>query len=167
MLRKVIKKLNNFKFTSLVAAIISAVAIIYSILSFGFFHYAGDLLENELYLRAVGFYYSENGGILSLLVFLAILGTLICGIIVVYVSVPFIKNKEKLVARKSTLLTAFIGGIFNLALVALMIALIGTEPNTKLGLIISLPFGILSTIGSLLCLFPYISCTFYMPEINR
>ena len=167
MLRSIIKKLNNFKFTSLIAAIISAVAVVYGILSFGFFHYAGDLLENELYIREVGFYNSPNGGLLSFLTYIFTLGTIICGIIVAYVSFPYIMNKEKLVPKKSTMMTAFIGGIFNLGLVILMIALIGTNPNTKTGLLVSLPFGILTSIGSLLCLFPFISCNFYMPEIKR
>ena len=56
MFRKIIKKLNNFKFTSLLAMIISSEAALYAIFSFAFFHYAGDLLENENYIRAVGFY---------------------------------------------------------------------------------------------------------------
>lgn len=167
MFRSIIKKLNNFKFTSLLAMIISSVSILYAILSFGFFHYAGDLLENENYIREVGFYNKPNGGVLSLLVFLCAFLSLILSIIVVYGSWPFVKNQEKQAPRKNNLLVGFISGVLQLGLVILMIALLGEGPKTMTGIIITLPFGILSMIGQLLYLFPYISCEFYMPEINR
>jgi hypothetical protein len=167
MIRKIIKKLNNFKFTSLIAMIISSVSILYAIFSFAFFHYAGDLLENENYIRAVGFYDKPNGGFLSLLVFLCAFLSLILSIVVVYGSWPFVKNQEKQAPRKNNLFVGFISGILQLGLVILMIALLGEKPHTATGIIITLPFGILSMIGQLLYLFPYITCNFYMPEINR
>ena len=167
MFRKIIKKLNNFKFTSLLAMIISAVSAVYAICSFIFFHFAGDLLENEKYIRAVGFHSHPNGGLLSLLVFLCAFLSLILAIVVVYGSFPFYKNQEKMAPRKNNLLIGFIGGIFEFGLVILMIALLAEHPNTLVGLIITLPFGILSMIGSLLYIFPWLKCEFYMPEIVR
>ena len=167
MFRKVIKKLNNFKFTSLLAMIISSVSALYAIFSFIFFHYAGDLLENEKYIRAVGFYAHENGGLLSFLVFLCAFLSLILSIVVAYGSFPFVKNQEKQMPRKNNLLIGFIAGVLELGLVILMIALIAENPNTKVGIIITLPFGILSAIGCLLYLLPYLKCEFYMPEISR
>ena len=167
MFRKIIKKLNNFKFTSLLAMIISSVAALYAIFSFAFFHYAGDLLENENYIRAVGFYYHENAGILSLLVFLSCFLSLILSIVVAYGSFPFVMNKEKMMPRKNNLLIGFISGVLELMLVVLMIALLGEHPNTMVGIIVTLPFGILSTIGCLLYIIPWLRCEFYMPEIKR
>lgn len=167
MFRKIIKKLNNFKFSSMLAMGISSVSVLYAIFSFAFFHYAGDLLENEKYVRAVGFYAHENGGFLSLLVFIGCVFSLILSIVVVYSSFPFARNKEKQLPRKSNLLVGFIAGIFELLLVILMIALYSEAPKTATGIIVTLPFGILSTIGSLLYLFPYLKCEFYMPEIKR
>ena len=167
MFRKIIKKLNNFKFTSLLAMIISAVSAVYAVCSFIFFHYAGDLLENEKYIRAVGFYEHENGGFLSLLVFLCAFLSLVLSIVVVYGSFPFFKNQEKMAPRKNNLLIGFISGVFELGLVILMIALLAEHPNTLVGIIISLPFGILSAIGSILYIFPWLKCEFYMPEIVR
>ncbi len=167
MFRKIIKKLNNFKFTSLLAMIISAVTAVYAVVSFILFHYAGDLLENESYIRAVGFYEHENGGFLSLLVFLCAFLSLVLAIVVVYSSFPYFKNQEKMAPRKNNLLVGFISGVFELGLVILMIALIAEQPKTMVGLIVSLPFGILSAIGSLLYIFPWLKCEFYMPEIVR
>ena len=167
MVRKIIKKLNNFKFTSLIAMIVSSVSVLYAIFSFAFFHFAGDLLEHEAYIRAVGFYEHENGGVLSFLVFFCAFMSLVLSIAVAYGSFPFVKNQEKQAPRKTNLLLGFIAGVFELGLVILMIALLGEHPNTLVGIIITLPFGILSTIGSLLYLFPYLKCEFYMPEIVR
>lgn len=172
MFRKIIKKLNNFKFTSLLALCISAVAALYAIFSFAFFHYAGDLVEYEKYIREVGFYdVSEEGnglsGLLSLMVFASCFLSLILSIVVCYGSFPFVMNKEKQVPRKSNLLIGFISGILELVLVILMIALLGHDPNTKVGILVTLPFGILSTIGCLLYLIPWLRCEFYMPEIKR
>ena len=167
MFRKIIKKLNNFKFTSLLAMCISAVSGLYAIFSFAFFHYAGDLLENENYIRAVGFYDKPNGGFLSLLVFLCAFLSLILSIVVVYGSWPFVKNQEKMAPRKNNLMLGFVAGVLEFGLVILMIALLAEHPNTLVGIIITLPFGILSMIGSLLYIIPWLKCEFYMPEIVR
>ena len=167
MFRKIIKKLNNFKFTSLLSMCISAVSGLYAIFSFAFFHYAGDLLENENYIRAVGFYDKPNGGFLSLLVFLCAFLSLILSIVVVYGSWPFVKNQEKMAPRKNNLMLGFVAGVLEFGLVILMIALLAEHPNTLVGIIITLPFGILSMIGSLLYIIPWLKCEFYMPEIVR
>ena len=167
MFIKIIKKLNNFKFTSLLAFCISAIAAVYAIFSFAFFHYAGDLLENENYIRAVGFYYHENGGYLSMIVFISCFLSLILSIVVCYGSFPFIMNKEKMMPRKNNLMVGFVSGVLELILVIMMILLLGEHPNTLVGIIVTLPFGILSTIGSLLYLIPWLKCEFYMPEIKR
>ncbi len=167
MFRKIIKKLNNFKFTSLLAMCISAVTGLYAIFSFAFFHFAGDLLENENYIRAVGFYNKPNGGLLSLLLFLFAFLSLILAIVVVYGSWPFVKNQEKMAPRKNNLMLGFVSGVLEFGLVILMIALLAEHPNTLVGIIITLPFGILSMIGSLLYIIPWLKCEFYMPEIVR
>lgn len=169
MFRKLIKKLNNFKTTALVAACISAVAVVYGLFSFFMFHYAGDLLPGERYIREVGFYYNEAGGVLSFIVYLGFIMSVICGIVVAYSMVPFIQNKEKMMPRKGVLLVGFIGGVFELLLVIMMIMLLlePDAPKTSVGIIVSLPFGILSAIGQLLFLFPYLKCNFFMPEVNK
>lgn len=169
MFRKLIKYLNNFRNTAKIAACISAIAAVYGLVSFFMFHYAGDLVPGERYIREVGFYYNDNGGILSFIVYLGFIMTLICGIVVAYSMVPFIKNKEKMVPRKGTLLVGFIGGVFELLLVIMMILLLLEEdaPKTSIGIIISLPFGILSAIGQLAFLFPYLKCNFFMPEVKK
>ena len=171
MFRKLIRKLNNFKVTGIISAIISGVAAVYALISFFMFHFAGDLVPGKPYARQVGFYDRVNaagdpiGGYLSFIVFLGFIVTLICGIVVAYSMKPFIQNKEKLVPRKGILLAGFIGGVFELVLVVMMIMLLGEAPKTSVGIIISLPFGILSAIGQLCFLLPYLKCNFFMPEV--
>ena len=169
MFRKLIKKLNNFKFTALVAAIISGVAAVYGLFSFFMFHFAGDLVPGEPYIRQVGFYYNEAGGLLSFLVYLGFIMTTICGIVVAYSMVPFIQNKEKLMPRKGVLLVGVVGGAFELLLVILMTLLLFEEdaPKTMVGIIISLPFGLLSAAGTICYILPYLKCNFYMPEVKK
>ena len=80
--------------------------------------------------------------------------------------VPFIKNNEKVSPRKGLLLAGTVSAVFQLILVIFMILLLAKgKPNTKVGIIITLPFGILLTIASALYIIPYLKCDFYMPEI--
>ena len=166
MLKKIVKKLNDFRFTSILATIISGVAGVYALGSFFLYHFAGPLDPDYKYLsRIVGF---KDKPYLGMVLFLGALISLICAIIVVYMSVPYIKNKEKLTPRKSTLLTGFIGAPFELLTIILMIVLAVSEhPQTAVGIWLTLPLGILSMCGTALYLLPYLKCEFFMPEIKR
>ena len=169
MFTKLIKKLNNFRLTAMVAACISGVAAVFGLFSFFMFHFAGDLVPGEPYIRQVGFYDHEAGGVLSFIVYLGFIMSVICGIVVAYSMVPFIKNKEKMMPRKGVLLVGFIGGVFELVLTIMMILLLAEPeaPKTMVGIIISLPFGICSSIGQLCYLLPYLKCNFFMPEVKK
>lgn len=166
MFRQIIKKLNDFRFTSILATIISGVAGLYALGSFFLYHFAGPLdPEYKNLIRMVGF---QDHPYLGMVLFFTSLATLVCAIIVVYVSVPYIKNKEKLTPKKSTLLTGFIGAPFELATIILMVVLAVSEhPQTVVGIWLTFPLGILSMCGTALYLIPYLKCDFYMPEIKR
>ncbi len=165
MFRQIIKKLNDFRFTSILATIISGVAGLYALGSLFLYHFAGPLEEPKHLIRHVGF---NDRPYLGMVLFFGILVTLICAIIVVYMSVPYIKNKEKLTPRKSTILTGFIGAPFELLTIILMIVLAVSEhPQTAVGIWITFPIGLLSMCGTALYLIPYLKCDFFMPEIKR
>ena len=165
MFKQIIKKLNNFRFTSILASIISGVAGVYALASLFLYHFAGELEPPKYLIRHVGF---NDRPYLGMVLFFGILGTLVCSIIVVYLSVPFIKNKEKLTPRKSTILTGFIGAPFELLTIILMIVLAASEhPQTEIGIWLTFPIGLLSMCGTALYLLPYLKCDFYMPEIKR
>ena len=176
MFAKIIKKLNNFRFTAILMSAISGVAAVYSLLSLFLYHFSHGIKPrtNNL-VRIVGFDYGvlpeglrEIGPYLGMILYFASMITLFISIFVVYSCVPFIKNKEKVNPRKSLLMTGFVCTFFELVLIALMILLIAVDtPNTLVAIIVSLPFGVLSAIGTGLYLIPWLKCDFYMPEIKR
>ena len=167
MFRKIIKKLNNFKFTATLVAIISSLAALYSLGSIFLYHFAGDIDPTSKGLnRFVGFANLPNGALLGMLLFLAAIVALFMSIYIAYSMAPFIKNNEKVSPRKGLLLAGTVSAVFQLILVIFMILLLAKgKPNTKVGIIITLPFGILLTIASALYIIPYLKCDFYMPEI--
>ena len=168
MVKNLIKKLNNFKFTSIVMAIVSGVAALYALASLFLYHFAGELEPPKYLVRFVGFSNVENGAYLGMILFFAAIFSLFISIFVLYSLIPFITNKEKVVPKKGLLLAGFISGIFEVVLIIFMILLIALDhPNTLVLIIVSLPFGFASAAGCLLYLLPYLKCDFYMPEIKR
>ena len=170
MFGKIIKKLNNFKFTATLMAIISGVAALYSLGSFFLYHFAGDIDPNSKGLiRRVGFSNLEGGAAayLGMILFFFALISFFISVFIVYSVVPFIKNQEKTTPRRGLLLAGFISAIFELGLFIFMILLLAKgEPNTKVLIIVSLPIGIASIIASGLYLIPWLKCDFYMPKIE-
>ena len=169
MFTKIIKKLNNFKFTAMLIEIVSGVAALYSLGAILLYHFSGDLdKQSKGLIRNVGFSNVENGAYLGMVLFFAALLSLLISIFVCYSVIPFIKNKEKTSPRKGLLLAGFVSSIFELLLIVFMILLLVMgNPNTKIGIILTLPLGILSMIGCALYIIPFIKCDFYMPEIKR
>ena len=177
MFRKLIKKLNNFRLTAIIMLCVSGVAALYSLGSFFLYHFAGDLdALSEGAFRNVGFTNTEKGPYVGMvLFFMAIISFFTC-VFICYSLVPFIKNKEKLTPKKGLLLAGFVSAFFEIALIVLMIVLLATNPPHsdpshyaawKALLIVSLPLGFASAIGSLLYLVPFLKCDFYMPQIKR
>ena len=182
MFRKIIKKLNNFRFASICMAICSGVAAFYAVLSLIFYHFAGDLDDKGI-IRTTGFSSEkfvqtdeygtvlEGGNIglyLGFILFVFIVVTIVLGVMVAYSCVPYIKNKDKLTPRKGLLITGFVGSIFELGVIVLMLLLVLSEhTNTAVGIWLTLPFGVLSMLGSCFYLVAYLNCEFYMPEISK
>lgn len=170
MFREFIKKLNNFKVIAWIVSVISAVAAAYGVTSMFLYHFAGDPQENTNGLiREVGFHGEENGAYKGMVLFFMIVAVVGVSIFVIYSMIPFILNKEKLNPKKGLLLTGFVVAFFEIVLIVFMflLAFSKNEPNTKVAILATAPFGILSTIGLLLLIVPYIKCDFYMPEISK
>ena len=176
MFRKVIKKLNDFRFTAILVMIISGVAALYCLGSFFIYHLAGDLEEPKRLIRQAGFSNINGGAYIGMVLFLVAITSLFISIFVVYSLVPFVKNKEKLFPKKGLLLAGFISSIFEFILFVLMIVLLATHsPHAshtadviwKVFLIFSLPFGLASTVGSCLYIIPYLKCDFFMPPVKK
>ena len=103
-----------------------------------------------------------------MLLFFFAVATLFVSIYIAYSMVPFIKNQTKIAPRKGLLLAGFVSGIFQLVLIIFMILLITLDdPLTKVGVLVTLPFGILTMLGQLSYLFFFIACDFFMPAIEQ
>ena len=165
MLRQMIKKLNNFKFTALLVLIISGVAALYALGCLFMYHFAGPI-DPEIQVRRVGFTGIQGGQYLGMFLFFAAILTLFISIYVAYSTVPFVQNKEKTSPRKGLLLAGFVSSVFEFILIIFMILLmvIG-HPQTLVAIIVTLPLGLLSMIGSCLYIIPWLQCDFYMPAI--
>ena len=174
MFSKIIKKFNNFRFTSIFMACASALTGLYALGSFFLYHFSGDLdPQSKGLIRNTGF---SNAPIVGMVLFFAAIIALFVSIYVVYSCVPFIMNKDKLTIRKGLLLAGFVGSVFELLLFVLMIVLLIKNPphesastyaTWKALLIVSLPFGLVSICATAFYLVPFLKCDFYMPEIKR
>ncbi len=165
MLRQMIKKLNNFKFTALLVLIISGVAALYALGCLFMYHFAGPI-DPEIQVRRVGFTGVQGGQYLGMFLFFAAILTLFISIYVAYSMVPFVQNKEKTSPRKGLLLAGFVSSIFEFILIIFMILLMAIgHPQTLVVIIVTLPLGLLSMIGSCLYIIPWLKCDFYMPAI--
>ena len=167
MLSKIIKKLNNFKFTAMLVAIISAVSALYALGAIFMYHFAGNLdPQSKGLIRFVGFNGVEGGAYLGMSLFFMALISFFIFVYIAYSLIPFIQNKEKNNPRKGLLLAGSIGGVFQLLLVVFMIILLALgNPNTKVIIIVTLPIGLLSAVAAGLFLIPWLKCDFYMPQI--
>ena len=165
MLRQMIKKLNNFKFTALLVLIISGVAALYALGCLFMYHFAGPI-DPEIQVRQVGFTGVQGGQYLGMFLFFMAIITLFISIYVAYSMVPFVQNKEKTNPRKGLLLAGFVSSIFEFVLIIFMILLMAIgHPQTLVVIIVTLPFGLASMIGSCLYIIPWLKCDFYMPAI--
>lgn len=165
-MNKLIKKLNNYRFTSFVASIISLVAAIYGLISFFFYHFAGDV--NKRGYRNVGFSSTSSDKYIGMIFFLGCLISIAIAIFFIYSVFPALINKEKVTPKKGLYLANAINSVFILLVAILSLVLVHKEnPNTKVAILVALPFGVLSAIGSGLLLIPYIKCEFYMPPIKN
>lgn len=173
MLAKIIKKLNNFKFTAMVVAANSTVAALYALISLFLYHFAGPLdPKSKSLIREVGFSNLEGGAYLGMVLFFMAIITLFISIFVVYSLIPFIQNKEKNAIRKGLLLGGFVSAFFEFVLMIFMIVLfaIGVREGrvaVKVLIMVSLPLGLVSTAGCALYIIPWLKCDFFMPQIAQ
>lgn len=180
MLRRMIKKLNNFKFTALLVLIISGVAALYALGCLFMYHFAGPI-DLDTQVRRVGFADLVAKGVvngvkkdihvgsyLGMVLYFAAILTFFVSVYVAYSMVPFVQNKEKTSPRKGLLLAGFVSSVFEFVLIIFMILLMAIgHPQTLVAIIVTLPFGLASMIGSCLYIIPWLKCDFYMPAIEQ
>lgn len=167
-MKKIIKKLNNYRFTAAIVSIVSLIAGIVSLGLLFIYYYAGDTPKTNKKPRVPSFAaLGVDGRIMGMVFFLACILVIILSIAIIYLLIPALKNKEKVSPKKSPLILAVVNGGFQVVvLVFSILAIVLETPNTLALYILTIPFTALTLIANFLVLIPLLKCVFYMPSIK-
>ena len=167
-MKKIINKLNNFKFTAMV---LSGVSLLSGILGLGllFIYYFAGNVSQKTSSRTPSFANLGIGGkVMGMIFFIFCILVIIMSIVVIYNLLPAARNKEKVNPSKSTLICAVInGGLEVVVLIFSILAITLEKPNTLALYILTIPFTLLTAAANIFCIVPFLKCEFYMPEIKR
>ena len=167
--KALIKKLNNFRLTSIIMSAISLVAGIVSLGLLFIYYFAGDISTKTESRQPSFTSLGAEGRILGMVFFLFCIFVIILSIVVIYNVLPNILNKEKVSPKKSPLIMAVVNGALEVVVLVFAILAITIDkevPNTLALYIVAIPFVALTAIGNLLCIVPFLKCVFYQPAIG-
>lgn len=166
-MKKIIKKLNNFRLTSI---IVSAVSLVAGLLSLGLlfiYYYAGDISEATQSRQPSFTSLGASGRILGMVFFLFCIFVVIASILVIYNLLPYVMNKEKVTPKKSPLIVAIVNASLQVVvLVFSILAIILEKPNTFGWYVATIPFNVITIVANYLCIIPLIKCVFYQPSVG-
>ena len=173
--KKLIKKLNNFRLTSLIIAIVSLFAGGMSLGLMFIYYFAGNVSETTQ-ARMPSFFSLDvqgetitgtSGRIMGMIFFLTLIIVLILSCVIIYGLFPAIRNKDKVLPKKSPLILAIINGAFEVVvLVFSILAIVLEKPNTFAGYCAAIPVIALTAIANILCIVPFLKCVFYQPAVG-
>ena len=167
--KAVIKKLNNFRLTSIIVSAISLVAGIVSLGLLFIYYFAGDVSADTESRQPSFTSLGTSGRILGMVFFLFCIFVVILSIIIIYNLLPNVLNKEKVSPKKSQLILAVVNGGFELVVFIFAILAVTIDkhvPNTFTLYVVSIPFVLLTAIGNALCIVPFLKCVFYQPSVG-
>lgn len=172
-LKPIIKKLNNFKFTALLALIGGGVALLLTILLFILYSRSGINPETGEVIpaffggkTAVAPKGNPSLYIVGMIFFLFCIVSAILCIVIIYLSLPFVFPKDKMNPNKAIPWLVVSEGALNLGLIIMVIFLLIVESSRmQVGFIIYIVLGSLFLIYSLLFILPGLKCRFYMPSL--
>lgn len=165
-LKPIIKKLNNFKFTSMLACIAGAVSIILTALLFVFYSRSGLDASGNVTTAFDGGQNHPSIYLIGMIYFLFCIVTFIVGIVIVYLSFPYMFPKDKMTPKKALPWVIVADGVLHFGLIIMSIYLIATEySRMKVGFIIYIIVGVLFLLYSLFFILPGLKCRFYMPSL--
>lgn len=164
--KNLLNKLNNYRLTSV---IISGVSLLTGIISLGLlfiYYFAGDV--NAKGRRQPSFVsLGSSGRIMGMIFFLFCLFVLILSIVVIYLSLPNVLNKEKVSPKKAPLVIAVVnGGLEVVVLIFSILAIVLETPNTLALYIVTIPFTLLTCVANILCIVPFLKGSFYQPAVG-
>ncbi len=170
--REVLKTLNNFRLTAFIIFVSNAVAGLVALGLIFCSYYAGDVWETTdariTSFMQLGYEQGEvYGKIMGMFFFLVTVIVIGLSIASAYNALPAVKNKDKIVPKRSLLLFAFVNGCFQLPLLVFSILAITLEkPNTLAAYAVTIPLTIITMLINVLLMVPFFKCDFYQPSVG-
>lgn len=172
-LKPIIKKLNNFKLTALLATIGGLVGLLLTVLLFIFYSRSGvdPSTGNVVPAFFGGITPAAPKGnpslyIVGMVYFLFLIVSTILCIVIIYLSFPYLFPRDVMSPKKALPWLVVSEGALHFALIIMTIFLLIIEDSRmKVGFIIYIILGALFLIYSLLFILPGLKCRFYMPSL--
>lgn len=163
-MKKIIKKLNNYKLTSRLLMVAGAIGIVFVAMAFVFYQFSGGYdTENSRQLTAFA---ADDRKILGMIFFLACILVAILSISCIYCSLKYAFPKEKVNPNKVIPWLAFANGVLILFVTVFEIIIISTEASqTAVGFVIDIIVGFISGLYSISFILPALKCDYYMPAL--
>ena len=166
-MKKIIKKLNNFRLTSIILCGVSLLAGIISLGMLFIYYFAGDISDATMSRQPSFTSLGASGRIMGMVFFLFCIFVIIAAIVIIYNLLPYVRNKEKLTPKKSPFIVAIVNGALQVVvLVFSILAIILEKPNTLGWYVATIPFNVITIVANFLCFIPLFKCVFYQPAIG-
>lgn len=164
-MKETLKKLNNFRLSSLLISIGSLVGLITVALCLILYQTSGTKINQEGEEVITNAFASNQA--LGMLFFIFAILAIVCGIVVIGKAFKFVMPKTRETPDHSLTWILLGENVFVLALLVLVFVLLGTETTRyAAGFVIAVVLGTLSIVYSALLVYPNIKCHYYMPELE-
>lgn len=167
-MKELLKKLNNFRLSSLIMAIVGVFGSLIGVgllFAFSFSHVAREAGMRKSSMTTIAFWDNRVAGMVF---FIAALVAIILGIVVAYLAMAYILPKQKLEPKRSFGWILLAENVVLVIDLVLIFVLLNTEETVIpavwaiLAALIVLSFGF-----SALWVYPNLKCRYYTPEIAK
>ena len=170
-MKKLIKKLNNYRVTALAVGITAAFVALLTIGLVLIYYFANGLSNTTGHQIPSFSTIKQTGRILQMVFFIFAIIVLALSLGTAYLLVPAILNKGKVVPSKTPLFMAAVTGVLQIVLLVFSILAITLETPKVAACgalyIVTIPLNIISLVANIFYLVPAIKCEFYMPEVGK
>lgn len=164
-MKEFIKTLNNFRLSSLLMAIGSAVGIIAAVLFIIFYQISGITINSDGVEVVVTAFHTNQ--VAQMFFFIADIIAIILGIVVIYQAFPYIFPKAKGIPNKVLGWVLLAENVFLVILIVMAFVLLATEETRVAGgWVVSIMLATFSAAFSGLWIYPNLKCNFYCPELS-
>ena len=162
-MKQLLKKLNNFRLTSLIFAAIALFGALVTILFFVSYQTTCHFEQVDKSVITNAFPDKE---ILGMIFFISAIVAVILGIAVIALALPYIMPKEKGVPNRNLGYVLVAQAVFMLVLIVLgVLVIIDKRTENRAFWIINMVLGLIFVGGAAFMMLPNLRCDFYCPEL--